>query len=68
MNDSSNCSVLDVEGMSTGYDDRLGMKGTVDTLSNRWVVAGLVVLAVAIVLVLIFGGGGSGGGTGGGGY
>ena len=39
----------------------------VDTLSNRWVVAGLVVLGVAIVLVLLFGGG-SGGGTGGGGY
>lgn len=68
MNDSSNSSVLDVEGMSTGYDDRCGRKGTVDTLGIRWVVAGLVVLAVAIVLVLIFGGGGSGGGTGGGGY
>jgi hypothetical protein len=40
----------------------------VDTLSNRWAVAGLVVLGVAIVLVLLFGGGGSGGGTGGGGY
>lgn len=68
MNDSSNSSVLGVEGMSTGYDDRVGLKGTVDTLSNRWVVAGLVMLAVAIALALLFGGGGSGGGTGGGGY
>jgi hypothetical protein len=67
VNHSSNSSVLDVAGLSTGYDDRVGRKG-VDTLSNRWVVAGLVVLAVAIVVVLLFGGGGSGGGTGGGGY
>jgi hypothetical protein len=64
MNDSSNGSVLDVEGMTIASCGR----GRVDTLNNRWVVAGLVVLAVAIVLALIFGSGGTGGGTGGGGY
>jgi hypothetical protein len=44
-----------------------GGRGRGVTMSNRWVIAGLVVLgAVAIVLVLLYGGGGSGGGTGGG--
>jgi len=78
LNDSRSCSVLEVEGCSTDYNNRSGGRERrwVSLLTKRWVVAGLVVLAaVVVVLVIAYGGGGGGGGgsgggggTGGGGY
>jgi len=43
-------------------------RGVGRVLTKRWVIAGLVAIAVVVVvLVIVYGGGGGGGGNGGGG-